>query len=189
MNIKQSVATLPGIALGALLLAAAPAGADYNDRNRGAVYAYAKVINVEPVVRYVTVRTPVRECWEEEREYRVNNRHRSGVAGGTLFGAILGGVIGHQFGSGSGNDAATAAGALIGAAVGSDSARRRDDGYDSESYTRPVQRCRTNYTSREEQRVDGYRVTYRYNGQKYATRMPYDPGERLRIRVDVRPAE
>jgi uncharacterized protein YcfJ len=42
--------------------------------------------------------------------------------------------------------------------------------------------------SREE-RIDGYRVVYQFQGQKYATRMPYDPGRELRVRVDVRPAE
>ncbi len=55
-------------------------------------------------------------------------------------------------------------------------------------YSRPVRRCNTNYTSHQEERIDGYNVLYRYQGQKYATRMPYDPGKRLRIRVDVRPA-
>jgi uncharacterized protein YcfJ len=51
-----------------------------------------------------------------------------------------------------------------------------------------VRRCETRYQSREEQRIDGYRVIYTYNGRKYATDMPYDPGKRLRIRVDVQPA-
>lgn len=173
--------TARGTVLGALLLAAAQASAD-----RGAVYDFAQVIDARPIVRVVTVTTPERECWEEQREYTVR-RPRVGGAGGTLVGAIIGGVIGHQFGSGSGNDAATAAGALIGAAVGSDSARRGADYEDT--YVRPVRRCQTNYSSREEERIDGYDVTYRYNGQTYRTRMPYDPGERLRIRVDVRPAE
>ena len=30
----------------------------------------------------------------------------------------------------------------------------------------------------------GYDVTYRYDGRTYRTRTPYDPGERLRVRVD-----
>ena len=40
----------------------------------------------------------------------------------------------------------------------------------------------------QEERIDGYRVVYRYNGQKYATELPYDPGREIRVRVDVRPA-
>lgn len=153
------------------------------------VYDYARVLNVEPVVRYVTVETPVRECWTESREYTVVNRPNT--AGGTLVGAIIGGVVGHQIGSGRGNDAATVAGTLIGAAVGNGVAKRNayESGrYGRTVYSEPVERCETNYRKREEERIDGYRVTYLYNGQKYATRMPYDPGNRLRVRVDVRPS-
>lgn len=188
MNVKNRNVMAAGAALALCLAVAAPAQADRYGQ-AGAVYDYAKVINVQPIVRYVTVTTPVKECWDEQREYAVNER-RAGAGGATLFGAILGGVIGHQFGSGRGNDAATAAGAMIGAAIGSDSARQSARrGYERETYTRPVRRCQTNYTSTEEERIDGYNVTYRYNGQKYRTRMPYDPGDRMRIRVDVRPAD
>ncbi len=81
----------------------------------------------------------------------------------------IGGVIGHQFGSGRGKDAATVAGSMIGAAIGHGPVRRVD-------YERPVERCETRYQSFQEQRIDGYDVVYRYHGQKYATRMPYDPG-------------
>ena len=51
-----------------------------------------------------------------------------------------------------------------------------------------MQRCETRYREHREQRIDGYRVLYRYHGQKYMTEMPYDPGNKLRVRVDVRPA-
>jgi hypothetical protein len=30
-------------------------------------------------------------------------------------------------------------------------------------------------------------VTYRYNGRDYRTQMPYEPGERIRVRVSVDP--
>lgn len=187
MNVKNRNVMAAGAALALSLAAAAPAQADRYGQH-GAVYDFARVVNVEPIVRYVTVTTPVKECWDEQREYVVDDR-RASSAGSTLFGAILGGVIGHQFGSGRGNDAATAAGAMIGAAIGSDAARQAGRrGYERETYSRPVRRCQTNYTSSQEERIDGYNVTYRYNGQKYRTRMPYDPGDRLRIRVDVRPA-
>jgi uncharacterized protein YcfJ len=106
---------------------------------------------------------------------------------GTIFGAIIGGVIGHQIGNGHHNDAATVAGTLIGAAMGS-SAGQDNAGYESTTHSRPVQRCETKYRQHEEERIDGYRVIYQYHGQKYATQMPYDPSDRIRIRVDVRPA-
>ncbi|HEX4895820.1 MAG TPA: hypothetical protein VFV11_05760 [Solimonas sp.] len=38
----------------------------------------------------------------------------------------------------------------------------------------------------EEPEILGYDVIYRYHGRTYRTRMPYDPGDRIPVRVDVR---
>ena len=35
----------------------------------------------------------------------------------------------------------------------------------------------------------GYDVEYMYKGEKYMSRLPYDPGNRLRVRVSVTPDE
>ena len=35
--------------------------------------------------------------------------------------------------------------------------------------------------------IDGYEVTYVYGGREYVTHMPYDPGDRIRVRVAVTP--
>ena len=145
-----------------------------------AVYDYAKVLSTQPIVRTVTVKAPVRECWQETQYYSTYERRR-GAGGRALAGAVIGGVIGHQFGSGRGKDAATVAGSMIGAAIGHGPVRRVD-------VAEPVERCETRMTSHREERIDGYRVVYRYHGQKYETRMPYDPGRELRVRVDIRPA-
>ncbi len=182
MNAKTGIATLAFTAM----LFGSTAWADHGNRGNRAQYDYAKVISAEPIINYVTVSTPVRECWEEMEYYTVD-RHRNERGASTLVGAVIGGVIGHQFGSGRGNDAATVAGSLIGAAIGNDAARRRHgDGY--ETHGRPVERCETRYQKHREERIDGYRVLYRYHGQKYMTEMPYDPGNKIRVRVDVRPA-
>lgn len=149
-------------------------------------YDYAPVTRVEPIVRQVRVETPRRECWDDVRT--VDSRpHISepGVGGKTLLGGIIGGVIGHQFGSGRGRDAATVAGAIIGSSVGYDSARRTYGDREEEV----VQRCQVRYENQYEERIDGYRVTYEYNGREYTTRMPYDPGKEMRVRVAVAPAE
>ena len=163
-------------------------GYAYSKTSSGPVYDYAQVIRSEPIVRYVTVKRPERECWQET-QYVTVERDVPGSGASRLVGAIIGGVIGHQFGSGRGNDAATIAGTMIGAAVGDQAAR---DKYGADSrvveYERPVERCETRIVETQEERIDGYNVTYRYNGQKYRTRMPYNPGNRLRIRVDIRPA-
>ena len=171
MNSKRTIA---GLATATVLLAMSTAA-------NAEFYDYAKVISSQPIVRYVTVKTPVRECWQDTEYYSAYD-HRRGTAGRTLAGAIIGGVIGHQFGSGRGNDAATIAGSMIGAAVAHGPAHRRVE------YSRPIERCETRYRDHQERRIDGYNVVYRYKGQKYSTRMPYDPGTRIKVRVDIRPA-
>ena len=195
MNISiRNTTTRKAVLIGALMLSmilattSANAGScAYNGkRSSSEVYDYARVLSAEPIVRYVTVRTPVKECWEETENYTVDH-HPAHVGGKTILGAIIGGVVGHQFGGGRGKDAATIAGSLIGASVANNAAHR-NAGYGRTEHSRPVTRCETNYRSHEEERVDGYRVIYSYHGQKYSTRMPNDPGKRLRIRVDIRPA-
>ena len=185
MNTKRAIAGLAAAAV--LLSVSSGVNADGHRRNSGAIYDYAKVLSSQPVIHYVTVRRPVQECWQDTRHYTDRRRVR-GEGGSTLFGAIVGGVIGHQFGSGRGNDAATAAGAMIGAAIGSDAARHRSGSYGYTQYSRPVRRCETRYRDHREERIDGYDVVYRYRGQNYSTRMPYDPGRKMKIRVDIRPA-
>lgn len=144
-----------------------------------AAYDYAKVISSRPIVRYVTVRTPVRECWQDTEYYSAYESPRGGP-GRSIAGAIIGGVIGHQFGRGHGKDVATITGSMIGAAIGNGPVNRVE-------YSRPVERCDTRYRNHQEKRIDGYDVVYRYRGQQYATRMPYDPGKRIKVRIDVRP--
>ena len=79
------------------------------------------------------------------------------------------------------------AGALIGGAIGHNvSVDRQRQLYGDSS--RSVERCDVRYRDSYEERIDGYQVTYAYAGRQYVTRMPYDPGERIRIRVDVTPA-
>ena len=51
--------------------------------------------------------------------------------------------------------------------------------------TREVQRCRIVDTRRDV--LEGYDVTYRYQNRDFTTRLAYDPGDRLQLRVDVAP--
>jgi len=41
----------------------------------------------------------------------------------------------------------------------------------------------------EQRRIAGYTVEYRYHGDVYVSRLNYDPGDRLRIRISINPAE
>ena len=56
-------------------------------------YDYARVLSAEPIVRYVTVKTPVRECWQDV-QYYTERRRVPGAGATTLLGAAIGGVIG-----------------------------------------------------------------------------------------------
>ena len=139
-------------------------------------YAWARVLDVQPVTRVVRTEVPYRECRTEE----VTRETRGGSAGSVLAGALIGGVVGNQIGSGNGRRAATAAGVLIGSGIGAQSA--------STPRTTVEERCELYTEIREEERPDGYRVTYEYGGSAYVTRTARDPGDRIRVQVSVRPA-
>lgn len=149
-------------------------------------YDYAKVVDVDPIVHQVRVETPRRECWDEVREVRAGYGDSHGM-GGMVLGGIIGGVVGNQIGHGRGNDVATVAGTLIGAAVGHDIAAKRAVYYGPREEV--IERCTVRYEQRYEERIEGYRVRYVYNGREYTTRLPYDPGDRIRVRVNVELAE
>ncbi len=187
MRIARALIVLTGLTVTTMALAAPPPWSN-SRHNRDSYDGYdtARVVRVEPIVRRIRVETPRRECWDETRVVE-SRPHISdpAVGGRTLLGGIIGGVIGHQFGSGRGNDAATIAGAVIGSGVGYDSARRKAGVVEE----RVVERCATRYESDFEERIDGYHVTYEYNGRQFTTRMPHDPGSTMRVRVAVAPAE
>lgn len=139
-------------------------------------YDYARVVDVDPIVHRVAIDSPQRDCWNEERE--VYGQPRSATP--AVLGAIIGGVIGHQFGSGHSRNLGTVAGAVLGASVGHDAAARN-----AGVETRDVERCEDSTRRDWEDRVDGYRVTYMYRGREYHTVMPYDPGNRVQVRVGM----
>ena len=90
---------------------------------------------------------------------------------------------------------AIVAGVLIGSAVAQDHARRdayyRDQAArnNSSQHVTYQERCEVSHEYYEEERIDGYRVTYVFDGETYTTRMSRDPGEQIRVWVTVRPAE
>lgn len=147
----------------------------------GVVYDWAEVIEAEPLVDRVRVPVSREVCWDEEVHHRERGR---GSTAGTIVGGLIGGLAGHQIGSGSGNTAATVVGTLAGAAVGN-----RASSGPPRHYSSIEERCRVERDYRTEERLEGYRVTYLYNGQTYTTHTRHDPGSRIRVRVAVSPAE
>ncbi|HEX9473900.1 MAG TPA: glycine zipper 2TM domain-containing protein [Steroidobacteraceae bacterium] len=190
-----------GLAVGAPDLASADEGWPDDPQSTGAAsdYDYARVTHVEPKIRQVRISVPQRECFEEagyagnyppgdSPGYGQGGGERP-AAGGMILGGLIGAVIGHQFGHGHERGIGTVAGAVIGSAIGHEAAmqRRGEGDYGYAPRAQSGERCETRYTERIEQRIDGYRVSYRYNDRDYQTVLPYDPGERLRVRVTVSP--
>ncbi|MEO8465779.1 MAG: glycine zipper 2TM domain-containing protein [Gammaproteobacteria bacterium] len=173
------VKTITTVAVIGLLGANAAFAGHDDDRgygHRGPEVAYGRVIDVDPITHYATVNQPRQECRDEYV------RQQPGVAGPTAAGAVIGAAIGRQFGGGSGRDLATAAGAVAGGLIANQRAQR-NQGYREV----PVERCRVVNERVTERVVDGYNVTYVYQGRRYVTRTATPPGDRIELAVDVRP--
>lgn len=149
-------------------------------------YDWARVVRAEPIVE--TYRVPVSQevCRSEPVTVVERGHRRSDNRAPALLGAVVGGVVGNQFGKGSGRDAATAAGAVIGYQVVRSEQKRNDRYYGGRSYTTYRDSCRVETHYVTEERIVGYDVTYRYRGGLYRTRTDHHPGDRIRVRSDVR---
>jgi uncharacterized protein YcfJ len=172
------------LAVIALLLAGTQVGAQdrgYDRDPENAKIAWADVLRVDPIYDRVQASNPREECDEVPVERHVDNGNK---AAGTVLGAIVGGVLGSTVGKGDGRRAATVAGAVVGGAVGHNVAEG-DDRY----YADTERRCRVVQDAAPERRIVAYDVQYRYRGDVYMSRLNYDPGERLRVRVSVEPVE
>jgi uncharacterized protein YcfJ len=150
---------------GGVLISTANA-ADFDDM--------ARVVNVTPQVEQFN--RPQQEC---HTNY-VQERRQSRGYGGSVLGGLAGGLLGNQIGRGNGRTVATAAAAITGAIVGD-----RLENNQPSTIERPVQDCHR--VDHWESRNNGYAVTYEYQGRRYTTVMPYDPGDRLRLHVSLSP--
>jgi uncharacterized protein YcfJ len=143
-------------------------------------YDYARVVEAEPITSTVRVSTPREECWQEQV---VHEERRPGSATGAILGGIIGAAVGNELGHHKSNKRVGAvAGAILGSSVGHDVSRR-----EHHRYTSLEDRCRTYNDYHEEQRVTGYNVLYRYNGEVYSTRTSRHPGDSLKIKVSITP--
>ena len=146
-------------------------------------YQYAQVLSSEPLYETVSYTVPTEQCREQTVAYQ-EPRMRS--ATGPIVGAIIGGAIGNAVGHKKRNkQVGTAVGAVLGGSIGADIARRRAAAANVRYGTEQV--CSVVHEERAEERLAGYRVTYRYGGETYHTTMDRDPGTSLRVRVQVTP--
>lgn len=147
-------------------------------------YDYAKVVKVVPIYRMVRINQPRRVCWNERVPHRA---YYNGSATPTIVGGIIGGAVGNRFGRGRGRDVATIAGVILGSSIARDMQRTSQGVSAPYVESRRVCGVRDHYV--EQERLDGYRISYRYRGRIYTTTMDRDPGKRVRVNVSVSLAE
>ena len=132
-----------------------------------------------------------------------NNGYRGGSTAGSNVATVIGGLLGAAVGSQVGGGSARYATAAIGSMVGGMAGRQVYENNRRTNYPRTgtVQVCDpvpVGYGSNNgynngngyytgNSGVTAYDVTYEYGGRNYTTRTSYNPGNRIRVRVDVRP--
>ena len=128
--------------------------------------------------------------YERNGGYRTGGSD-SGRTVATVLGGIAGAVLGSKVGDGSGQYVGTAVGSMVGGMAGRSI-------YDTSQRNRQLERrgtvrvCDPVPVNRgggyyNDDHLAGYEVTYEYANRTYRTRTDYHPGDRIRVRVDVRP--
>jgi uncharacterized protein YcfJ len=128
----------------------------------------AQVLRSDPIVERIQVVNRI--C-----DQVVQVPQERGV-GGAILGGLGGALVGSRFGQGHGKDALTIAGA-VGGAIAGDHIQNESGGSTTQTACRDV----TSY----QERVSGYRVTFRYAGRDYTQVMTRDPGADVPVNVNV----
>lgn len=199
---------LPAMSL-ALACAAACGGAyaqSYPRYGSTSSSDYARVVRVDPVFDSYAAASPPQRCYErptyvgsdpyrdddysypDSRYPRPSGGTETGRTVSTIVGTIVGAAVGSQVGGGSARYATSAIGSVVGGMAG-----RQIYEENQRQRTGTVRVCDPvyegdGYYSRDDRRdARAYDVTYEYAGRTYTTRTDYDPGDRIRVRVDVTP--
>jgi uncharacterized protein YcfJ len=178
------ILTISGIIAICMLTSVRPVFAAHATSGANSYYTYAEVIAAEPIIRQTVETVPHKECHSVRPQRVIRRNHRRSNVLPTLLGSLVGGVIGHQFGGGRGKKALTVAGALAGANIASNAAHGQE--YESSDHA-VYQRCTVTEEVREVESIEGYLVTYRYQGREFTRTTVDHPGSRIRLRVKVSP--
>lgn len=143
--------------------------------------ALASVVGVSPITEQVN--RPTQQCWTETQQVTQAVPQQRNLLG-AIIGGVAGGLLGAQVGRGNGRIAGAAVGAGVGALTG-DAVANQNRSDSTVTTTAPVQRCRQ--VDNIQAVTTGYMVTYEYDGQRFSTRLPYNPGNQLKVNVAVTP--
>jgi uncharacterized protein YcfJ len=129
---------------------------------------YAQVLSAEPVYQTLRATSMVERC-EQSTPVQGKEEPRRGIA--RVVGAVKDVLTPGKSGASDDEtaDAETA------------------DAETEEPIVFPSEGCRMVPVEREFRRPIAYDVDYVHKGVKYRSRLPYDPGNRLRVRVSVTP--
>lgn len=148
-------------------------------------YDYATVLSATPITKIFRYQEPRQECWVETVHHPGRREHS---ATGTILGGVIGAAIGNHLGHKRPNKQVGAvAGALLGASIGNDISRKHARHHGG--YSEQVEKCQTVHDTVEEERVVGYRISYRYRGNTYHTRTERDPGDTIKVKLSITPVE
>jgi len=179
LNNRRSILNRTTLTL--LLIASTPAVAQNGYRqavdhgkDEHITYGHAQVMRVDPIHQLVSDGRSGPRCGRSHRGDGGN------PTGGTVIGAIVGGALGQQVGKGDVRRTAIIAGAVAGGSIG-----RNIDKNNGSDPQRRVSCATTGYYETRE--IIGFDVEYQYKGERYVSRLPYDPGNRMRVRVSVAP--
>ena len=135
---------------------------------------FADVVAAKEVME--TVVTPRERCENVQvrRQAPVKDQHR---VAGSLIGGVAGGLLGSNIGGGNGKKLATVAGAVAGGYAGNQVQKNLQQ---NDVVTTTERRCRT--VKLKSQRLVGYDVTYRLEGQDGQVRTSFQPGATLPVK-------
>ena len=139
-------------------------------------YDYATVLESTPVIKIVE-----RTDYERECKPRVIQYQKPAKKGNTLVGTVMGAAIGHALGHRSKHRAGAA---VAGAIIGNSIAKNSGTSYIQE---RVENHCQMIPVTWQEEQIVGYNVVYRYNERSFESRLPFKPGDTLKIRVLLNP--
>ena len=145
-------------------------------------YVEAPVVNT--VASYTWQRqlvgydTQCRDVYIQQQQGRVLDGASGALKGDgdSLVGSIIGGVIGNQFGSGNGKTAMTVLGTIVGSNIGNGTSKQNGG-----SVKRTI--CDEVPVYERVKSINGYQVTYSFEGKHYTAFMQQDPGTHVTLRT------
>lgn len=139
---------------------------------------YARITQVEPNYQYVSVKNPVKRCFDVDVPI-YGNTGKGASGGDVLGGMIIGGLIGKGI---TGQDNGAAAGAVMGGIIAADNGNKTGVvGYQTE------RQCEIVNEITKERQILNYKITYEWNGVKGSsyTYNSYNVGERIPVSVSI----